>query len=83
MSHQTAQAHHAADDQKYYTPQTLAQLWVCSKDVVYDLLRSGKLRGFRLGRDWRISDAARLQYEKLAEPPRKVRVPAGTGMRVV
>ena len=38
-------------------------MWGCSKDIVYDLLRQGKLHGFKLGRDWRISDAAVLAYE--------------------
>ena len=59
-------AHHASDE-TYYTPQTLAEKWGCSKDLVYDLLRSGKLRGFKLGRDWRISDEARLEYERSPE----------------
>ena len=55
-------AHHTTDE--YYTPQSLATKWGCSKDIVYDLLRTGKLQGFKLGRDWRISDAARLAYER-------------------
>lgn len=56
--------HHYASDETYYTPQTLAEKWGCSKDIVYDLLRQGKLKGFKLGRDWRISDEARLAYER-------------------
>lgn len=56
-------AHHASDD-TYYTPQTLAGRWGCSTDIVYDLLRKGKLKGFKLGRDWRITDEARLDYER-------------------
>lgn len=51
----------------YYTPQSLAEKWSCSKDIVYDLLRTGKLQGFKLGRDWRISDEARLAYERSPE----------------
>ena len=62
----TTSAHHASDD-TYYTPQTLAEKWGCSKDIVYDLLRTGKLQGFKLGRDWRISDEARLAYENAPE----------------
>lgn len=53
--------HHTTDE--YYTPQSLAAKWGCSKDIVYDLLRTGKLQGFKLGRDWRISDDARRAYE--------------------
>lgn len=49
---------------RYYTPRTLAQAWECSPDVVYDLLRTGKLKGFRVGRHWRVSDEARLEYER-------------------
>lgn len=49
---------------RYYTPRTLAQTWECSPDVVYDLLRTGKLKGFRVGRKWRVSDDARLEYER-------------------
>lgn len=49
---------------RYYTPRTLAQTWDCSPDVVYDLLRTGKLKGFRVGRHWRVSDEARLEYEQ-------------------
>lgn len=55
-------AHSATDE--YFTPQSLAAKWGCSKDIVYDLLRQGKLRGFKLGRDWRISDEARVAYER-------------------
>lgn len=32
-----------------YTPADLAVRWNCSLDVVYDLLRSGRLRGFHVG----------------------------------
>ncbi|WP_423202433.1 helix-turn-helix domain-containing protein [Intestinimonas timonensis] len=49
---------------RYYTPRTLSQTWDCSPDVVYDLLRTGKLKGFRVGRHWRVSDEARLEYEQ-------------------
>ena len=38
-----------------YTIETLAARWVCSKDVIYDLLRTKQLNGFKLGSAWRIS----------------------------
>ena len=43
---------HQAREELYYTPASLAARWGCSKDLVYDLLRQGRLRGFKLGRDW-------------------------------
>lgn len=48
----------------YYTIKELAELWRCSTDVIYDLVRTGKLPAFRVGREWRISDEARRQYEQ-------------------
>lgn len=56
-----------ANNTTYYTPQELADLWRCHRELVYDLLRSGRLKGFKLGRDWRISEEARLAYEKAPE----------------
>ena len=52
----------------YYTPKTLAAHWGCSPDIVYDLLRSGKLHGFRLGRSWRVTEEAREAYETSTGP---------------
>lgn len=50
--------------QETYTVPELAELWHCSIDIVYDLLRRGELQGFRLGgRSWRISNTARLAFE--------------------
>ena len=47
----------------YYSVVTLADKWGCSPDLVYSLLRQKKLRAFKLGHDWRISEQARLDYE--------------------
>ena len=47
-----------------YTIKELAEIWRCSTDVIYDLLRSGKLRGFKVGGGWRISEDARREYEQ-------------------
>jgi excisionase family DNA binding protein len=46
-----------------YTPATLANRWDCSTTLVYDLLASGNLSSFRLGRLWRIPAAAVEEYE--------------------
>ncbi len=51
----------------YYTPQELADLWKCNISTVYAMLRQGKLSGFKLGRDWRITEAAVLAYEQNPE----------------
>lgn len=69
-------------DHSTFTVPELAEFWHCSADIVYDLLRSGKLKGFKLGREWRISDEARRIYEQTpaeTEPP-KLR---GTGKLVL
>lgn len=62
--------------QTYHTPASLAKLWGCCIESVYDLLRAGKLRGFKIGKDWRIPDAARAEYEANAgaEPPKSARL---------
>ena len=53
---------------EYYTVPELAARWRCSTDVVYDLLRQGKLHGVKLGASWRITDDARIQYEQTPTP---------------
>lgn len=66
------------ETQEYYTVPELAARWRCSADVVYDLLRRGKLQGFKLGSSWRITDEARIQYEQTpvrAAAPTVRRVP--------
>ena len=46
-----------------YTPATLAERWGCNVCTVYDLLRTGKLKGFKLGKDWRITEEAKAAFE--------------------
>lgn len=46
-----------------YTVAELAKRWKCSIDIVYDLLKSKTLKGFRLGGAWRISAAEVTRYE--------------------
>lgn len=50
-----------------YTIADLAGIWRCSRDVIYDLLLSGKLKGFKVGRNWRITHEERLNYEHGAQ----------------
>lgn len=62
----------------YFTVAELAELWRCSSDMVYSLLKSGKLRGFKLGKDWRITDEARVEYETCGGVPDvPTRIPRG------
>ena len=46
-----------------FTPADLAARWNCSLDTVYDLLRSGRLRGFHVGSQWRITDRQVERFE--------------------
>ena len=41
-----------------YTPEEVADRWRTSTDTVYRMLASGKLKGFKVGKGWRISAAA-------------------------
>ena len=60
----------------YYTVLELSELWRCSADIVYDLLRRKELTGFKVGSAWRISETARVEFEKKmsnAEKPKRGR----------
>ena len=46
-----------------FTPADLAARWNCALDTVYDLLRSGRLRGFKAGSQWRVSASQVEKYE--------------------
>lgn len=37
-----------------FTPETLAERWQCSAETVRQMVRDGRLRGFRVGRMFRI-----------------------------
>lgn len=38
-----------------FTVEGLAERWMCSTDLIYDLLRKKKLKAFKVGSSWRIS----------------------------
>lgn len=38
-----------------YTIRTLSEHWDCSPDVLYDLIRKGELKAFKLGSTLRIT----------------------------
>ena len=41
-----------------FTPETLADRWGCSAETVRQLVKAGRLRGFRVGRMFRIPAVA-------------------------
>lgn len=46
-----------------YTVDTLAERWVCSPDVIYDMIRKRKIKAFKVGRVLRISAEEVARYE--------------------
>jgi excisionase family DNA binding protein len=50
-------------------PAELAERWGCSTTLIYDLLAAGSLRGFKLGKLWRIPVAAVEDYESGSPAP--------------
>ena len=50
-----------------FTIDGLAAYWNCSKDIIYDLLREKKLKGFRVGKAWRISAKEVERFENREE----------------
>lgn len=47
-----------------FTPETLAERWGCSGETVRQMVRSGQLPGFRVGRMIRIPANAVEEHEK-------------------
>jgi hypothetical protein len=47
-----------------YTDQQLADEWQMPVSTLQDMLRDGRVHGFKVGRAWRITEAARLEYEQ-------------------
>lgn len=46
------------------TPIQIAERWQCRPDPVRELLDTGKLRGFRVGRRWRCALSEVERYER-------------------
>ena len=49
--------------ERIYSTVDLINRWQCSPDLVYRLLESGELRGFKIGRWWRITEEAIIEFE--------------------
>ncbi|MAM38506.1 MAG: hypothetical protein CL949_08375 [Erythrobacter sp.] len=50
------------------SPADLAERWGCSTTLIYDLLAAGTLRGFKLGKLWRVPVSAVEEYETGSPP---------------
>ena len=46
-----------------YTVESLAARWQCSRDVVYDMIRTKRIKAFKVGRMLRISAEEVARYE--------------------
>ena len=68
----------------YYTVEEVAELWGVHPSTVYQLLRSGRLRGFKPGNSWRVTMDAIKEYENAdytnVEIPHLPR--GGSGLRI-
>ena len=47
---------------EYLTPREVMDLLYIGKNTLYGLLNSGELKGFRVGRQWRITKGALQEY---------------------
>lgn len=47
-----------------YTITQLAQRWQCSADAIYDMVRRGDIKSFRVGKAIRFTAEAVAEYEK-------------------
>jgi excisionase family DNA binding protein len=51
-------------DPAHLTPKEVAASWRCHPDTVLELLRSGELPGFKIGRVWRVKVEDVREYER-------------------
>lgn len=47
-----------------YTPKELAERWKCSTDSIYRLVKTGKLKAFRVGQDYRFKESEVEKFEE-------------------
>jgi len=47
-----------------YTVTELAERWRCGTDSIYRMIRSGKLKAFKIGQDYRIKESEVEKYEE-------------------
>ncbi|MBP1763503.1 MAG: Helix-turn-helix domain [Firmicutes bacterium] len=58
-----------------YSPKELAELLKVSEQVIADELKTGRLIGFKVGRQWRITEGSVKDYIKVntGKPPEEMR----------
>ena len=56
--------------EKIYTPEEIAERLQVQERTVYGWLRSGKLRGSKLGRLWRVRESDFTAFMEAAMPKR-------------
>lgn len=49
---------------EYLTPREVRELLCIGKNTFYKLINSGELKGFRVGRQWRLSKEGIRQFAK-------------------
>lgn len=47
---------------EYLTPREVMELLYIGKNTLYKLLNSGELKGFRVGRQWRVCREALIEF---------------------
>lgn len=52
---------------EYLTPKEVMDLLYIGKNTLYGLLGSGELKGFRVGRQWRVSKTRLKEYVEKTE----------------
>lgn len=52
------------DDSVVYTVEELAKYWRVNPSTVYGMIRNGKLKAFKVGVGYRITDRAVWEYEE-------------------
>lgn len=55
---------------EFLTPEEVANKLKVTRRWIYDLLRSGRLKGYRVGQDWRIAEPDVLTFLQ-CKPPAK------------
>lgn len=55
---------HRPQKPRAHKVEALAEAWDCSSDAIRQALREGRIRGFRFGRAWRVTDEEKLRVER-------------------
>lgn len=58
-------------ENQLYTVEEVMELTGLAKQTVYKYLRAGDLKGVKMGRVWRVSDASLKKFSRVGVKPRK------------